>query len=120
MTEQTERAEVDPILVSVMRRNPRGEVRYMPNTPERAAMTGTSAAGFLREYDEALAAAEARGAERALREAAAEVRALAARGWGGDRSWLTTGTHVGELVAGFLEEIVEDRAAARGVEGGAR
>lgn len=57
---------VEPILVSSMRRNPRGEVRYMPNAPEKTAMSGTSTRGFLREYDDAIAEAERRGAEAML------------------------------------------------------
>lgn len=47
----------------------------------------------------------------ALRDAADEVKRVAADGWGGDLHWLTTGTHVGNLVADVLGEIADEVTA---------
>lgn len=42
----------EPLLIAGMRRHPSGEVRHIPG--DGAGMGGTSTAGFLREYDEAV------------------------------------------------------------------
>jgi hypothetical protein len=39
-----------------------------------------------------------------LRMAADDLRQNAGRAWGGERSWLTTGTHVAEVAAEWLEQ----------------
>lgn len=40
----------------------------------------------------------------ALRDAAERLRTDAATAWGGDSAWLTTGTHVADLAAEWLDE----------------
>jgi hypothetical protein len=52
------------------------------------------------------AVAEARG--KALREAADDFRNDASEAWGGDASWLTTGTRVANLAADWLDERAND------------
>jgi hypothetical protein len=38
----------EPLLIAIMRRNPTGQVRFLP---DGRPMTGTSTAGFLAEFD---------------------------------------------------------------------
>jgi hypothetical protein len=54
MTEQTDAAE--PLIVAAIRRRPNGFVHH---SAEGAGGTGTTAAGFLRELDDYIAAREA-------------------------------------------------------------
>lgn len=61
MTEQTDGTE--PLIVAAIRRRPTGLLHHQP---QDVGGTGTTAAGFLREYDDAIAAAEARGAQAVL------------------------------------------------------
>jgi len=56
---------VEPMLIFVMRDRPTGQVVYLP---EGRAKLGTSAQGFLVEYDEAIKAAEERGRQSAIEE----------------------------------------------------
>lgn len=44
----------------------------------------------------------------ALASALREMPDQMARAWGGDRSWLTSGTHVAELVREWLTETIEE------------
>lgn len=44
----------------------------------------------------------------ALREAAEHFRSNAAPAWGGDATWITTGSHVAALVAAWLEGMAEE------------
>ena len=50
--------------------------------------------------------------ETALRDAAAYFRTEMARAWGGNASWLTTGTKVADLVADVLNELADDLPTA--------
>lgn len=93
----------DPILLETMRRHPEAEVRVEWN----GQRMGTTARGFVAEYDDAVAAARA--------EVLAKVREfppLMADAWGGDQSWLTTGTKVADLVADWLGADLDDALVA--------
>lgn len=46
--------------------------------------------------------------ETALRNAANYFRTEMARAWGGDSSWLTTGTKIADLVADVLNGLADD------------
>lgn len=59
--------------------------------------------------DEKAAATEAK--IEALRDAANDLRTNAGRAWGGDHRWLTNGTHVANLAAGWLDGMADDLAA---------
>ena len=44
----------------------------------------------------------------ALRKAADYFRSEMSLAWGGERSWLTSGTRVADLVASILEELADE------------
>ena len=54
-------------------------------------------------HDPAVVALVEREVRRALTEAADMLRTEAAEAWGGDSSWLTTGTRVANLAAEWIE-----------------
>ena len=62
-----------------------------------------------RTFSEAFAARMTQEQSEALREAAADLRDNAASAWGGERSWFTTGRHVADLCAEWVEEFADDR-----------
>ena len=60
-------------------------------------------------HDPAVVAIVEREVRRALTEAADMLRTEAAEAWGGDSSWLTTGTRVANLAAEWIEPPPEPR-----------
>jgi len=46
---------LEPMMIDIMRRHPTGHVQNLPNFPEERAKSGTTTAGFLREFDEYIA-----------------------------------------------------------------
>jgi len=60
-----------------------------------------------------LAQVKATARAEALREFATTERAAMAEAWGGDASWLTTGTKVADVVADWLTEAADEIGGAQ-------